>query len=230
MGTVLNDEARAIMERSIEIGWVLEPDAKSILSAAGLPVPRFARARTSTEALEAAHRIGYPVAAKVVSPRIVHKSDVGGVVVNIADDRDLEGAVSRFSRMEGFDSVIVEEMLSPGAELIVGANIDFQFGPVILLGIGGTSVEIYNDTAIRLAPLKEKDVHSMIAQLKAHPLLEGYRGGQPVNVADLIRTLIDFSELVMDMEEMIESVDLNPVICHTDRCVIADARIMLAKG
>lgn len=227
---MLNDDGRAIIERSRGIGWVLEPDAKSLFAMAGLPVPRFAWARDSTEAMKAARTIGYPVAAKVVSPRIVHKSDAGGVAVNIANDRDLEAAVSRFSRMDGFDGVIVEEMLSPGVELIVGASIDFQFGPVILLGLGGTSAEIYRDTAIRLAPLKEEDVRSMISRLKAYPLLTGYRGAEPVNMEELTRILVRFSELVMEMEEMIESIDLNPVICRADRCTIADARIMLAKG
>jgi acetate---CoA ligase (ADP-forming) subunit beta len=226
---MLNDEGKAIIGRSREIGWVLEPEAKRIFSLAGLPVPRFQWVRSGPEAAVAARGIGYPVAAKVVSPRIVHKSDAGGVVTNITDDATLETVVARFSQMDGFDGVIVEEMLRPGPELIVGASIDFQFGPVILLGIGGTSVEIYKDTAIRLAPLKERDIHSMIAELKAHVLLTGYRGAQPINMAELTAILVRFSELVMEMEEMIESIDLNPVICSGDRCTIADARIMLAK-
>jgi acetate---CoA ligase (ADP-forming) subunit beta len=227
---MLNDQTTAIIDRSRKIGWVLEPDAKTIFSIAGLPVPRFQWARTGPEALNAAGDIGYPVAVKVVSPRIVHKSDAGGVMINIANKDDLDSAFSRFSGMDGFDGVIVEEKLRPGPELIVGASIDFQFGPVILLGIGGTSVEIYKDTAIRLAPLIEKDVRSMIAELKGHPLLTGYRGAPPVNMEELTRILIRFSELVMEMEDVIESIDLNPVICTADRCVIADARIMLTKG
>jgi len=226
---MLKNETTEIINRSKGIGWVLEPEAKRMLSLEGLPVPRSFWAKSGAEALSGAQEIGYPVVAKVVSPRIIHKSDVGGVAINITIDNDLEAAFLRFSRMDGFEGVIVEEMLSPGVELIVGASMDYQFGPVILLGIGGTAVEIYKDTALRLAPLAEKDVHSMVSQLKAHLLLEGYRGSEPVNMAELTRILVRFSELVMDMEDMVESMDLNPVICKGDRCIIADARIMLAK-
>jgi len=217
----LNDETAAIIARSRAIGWVLEPEAKRIFSLAGLPVPRSTWAGSAVDTVTAAGKIGYPVAVKVVSPQIVHKSDVGGVAVNIANDNDLEATFSRFSQMVGFSGVLVEEMIRPGVELIVGATVDFQFGPVILVGIGGTAVEIYKDTAIRLEPLKEKDVHSMIAELKAHRLLTGYRGTDSVDMEALLQILMTFSELVMEMEEVIESIDLNPLICSTDRCVIA---------
>ena len=226
----MNEGTATIIERSREIGWVLEPEAKTIFSLAGLPVPRFTWANSAADAMTAAGNIGYPVAVKVVSPQIVHKSDVGGVAVNVANDDDLEATFSRFSRMDGFSGVLVEEMIRPGVELIVGATVDFQFGPVVLVGIGGTSVEIYKDTAIRLAPLKEKDVHSMIAELKAHRLLTGYRGTGPVDMEGLLHILTRFSELVMEMEEVIESIDLNPLICTADGCVIADARIMLVRA
>ncbi len=165
----------------------------------------------------------------MVSPRVIHKSDVGGVIVNIGSDEELGAAFSRFSALDGLTACYVEEMLSGGIELIVGATIDYQFGPVILLGLGGTSVEIYKDTALRLAPLSPKDVLSMVAQLKAHPLLEGYRGAEPVDMGELTRVSVLFSNLVMEMEGQIESIDLNPVLCKGSRCTIADARIMLAK-
>jgi acetate---CoA ligase (ADP-forming) subunit beta len=219
-----------IIEGAKGIGWVLEPEAKKLLSLQGLPVPRFLWAKTREEAMNAAGNVGgYPVVAKVVSPKVIHKSDVGGVVVNIADDEELNQAFSRLSGLEEFQGVIVEEMLPRGIELIVGASQDFQFGPIILLGLGGTSVEIYKDTAMRLAPLGEKDVQSMVRQLTAHPLLEGYRGADPIDMAELTRVLMNFSELIMEMEGLFESADLNPVICNKDRCVIADARIILTK-
>jgi hypothetical protein len=122
--------------------------------------------------------------------------------------------------------MLVEEMVS-GIELIAGAKVDYQFGPVILLGMGGTAVEIYKDTALRMAPLKEVDVESMLKGLKAHELLNGYRGAQPVNLKELVRTLMAFSRLVMDLEGYFESIDLNPVMCSSTSCVVADARIML---
>jgi succinyl-CoA synthetase beta subunit len=226
---MLKQKIRACLEASKARGWVLEPDAKAMLKEKGLPVPRFARAANREEARARAHEIGYPVVAKVVSPLVVHKSDVGGVALDIRDDDQLDAAFSRLAGLDGFEGVLVEEMISGGVELIVGATVDLQFGPVILLGLGGTSVEIYKDAALRLAPLKPTDVLSMVRQLKAHPLLEGYRGTEPIDMAELTRVLVLFSRFVMELEGWIESIDLNPVLCKGSQCTIADARIMLAK-
>ena len=210
------------------MGWVLEPQAKLLFSMAGLDVPRFTCSTTVDEAVRFAHEIGYPIVAKVVSPRIVHKSDTDGVAVGIDNDGELTETFNRFSRIEGFVGVLVEEMMS-GVELMVGAKIDYQFGPVILLGVGGTGVEIYRDITLRMAPLRERDVESMVKGLKASRLLEGYRGSEPVNLSELTGLLVTFSDLVMELEEFIESIDLNPVICSATKCVVADARIMLRE-
>jgi acyl-CoA synthetase (NDP forming) len=120
----------------------------------------------------------------------------------------------------------VEELLS-GVELILGAKRDYQFGPVMLLGIGGTGVEIYKDVTLRMVPLEERDVESMVRSLQGHALIEGYRGFAPVNIEKLNHLLLTFSELIMDLEETIESIDLNPVMCTPNKCIVADARIML---
>jgi len=162
----------------------------------------------------------------VVSPEVLHKTDSGGVAVGIDSDTKLGEVFQRFSTFGGFAGMLVEEMVS-GAELIVGAKMDYQFGPVILLGIGGTGVEIYKDTTLRMAPLSQRDVESMLRGLKAHQVLEGYRGSEPVNIQVLTGMLMAFSRLVMDLEEMIESIDLNPLMCSSKRCVVADVRIML---
>ena len=207
-------------------GWVLEPDAKRLLSMAGLMVPRFTWTTSLTKVISFAEEIGYPVVAKIVSSHILHKSDVGGVVVGINNDKELTKAFDHFSTLKGFSGILVEEMLT-GVELIAGAKIDYQFGPVILLGIGGTGVEIYQDTTLRMAPLKEIDVTSMVKSLRACQLIEGYRGSEPVNVKELTHLLMNFSHLVMELEGFIESIDLNPIICFADKCVVADARIML---
>jgi len=223
---VLNAEIKAIISASQELGWVLEPEAKRLFSLAGLSVPRFIWATGVEEAVRFARQIGYPVVAKIISPHVLHKSDAGGVVVGIDRDARLREAFHRFSQTKGFAGVLVEEMLS-GVELIVGAKVDFQFGPVILLGMGGTGVEIYRDITMRMAPIGQKDVESMVKGLKAHQLLEGYRGSEPVNVTELTRMLMAFSDLVMEIEGLMESIDLNPVMCSSSRCVVADARIML---
>ncbi|MDP2267984.1 MAG: acetate--CoA ligase family protein [Deltaproteobacteria bacterium] len=223
---MLTPTAEKIMTTSKTQGWVLEPEAKRLLSLAGLPVPRYLWAKTAAEAEIFAGEIGFPVVAKIVSAEIVHKSDQGGVVVGIANAGQLAEVFARFSRLPGFAGVLVEEMIT-GLELIVGAKIDFQFGPVILLGMGGTRAEIYRDVTLRMAPLNEVCIGTMIKTLRAYRLLEGYRGEAPINLEALSRLMILFSQLVMDMEERIESIDLNPVLCSSERCVIADARIML---
>jgi acyl-CoA synthetase (NDP forming) len=223
---MLTADMRAIIEDGRQAGWILEPEAKRLLSLAGLTVPRYEVAATASDAVAAALRIGCPVAAKVVSAQILHKSEAGGVVLGIADASRLTGIFERFSVLDGFAGLLVEEML-PGSELIIGAKVDFQFGPVILLGIGGTGVEIYQDTSIRMAPITEKDVPAMLAGLKGIKLLQGYRGAEPINVPLLTRLMLAFSDLVMDLENDMASIDLNPVKCRASRCVVADARIML---
>jgi succinyl-CoA synthetase beta subunit len=223
---MLTKEMTDILMAAKGEGWVLEPDAKHIFSLAGLDVPKYKWAKESEEALRFAEEIGFPVVVKIVSYKILHKSDVGGVVTMIENRQTLEAAFSRFSNVTGFSGVIVEEMVE-GVELIVGAKVDHQFGPVILLGIGGTAAEIYRDTILRMAPIHQGDVEFMVRGLKAHRLLEGYRGSQPINLEGLIRLMILFSNLVMNIETHIESIDLNPVICSPERCVVADARIML---
>jgi acyl-CoA synthetase (NDP forming) len=223
---MLTEDMREIVDNAREAGWILEPDAKRLLSLAGLTVPDFALAATTQAAVAAADKIGYPVVVKVVSAKILHKSEVGGVVVGVQNQSEITNIYQKLSALDGFAGLLVEEML-PGSELIVGAKVDFQFGPVILLGIGGTGVEIYQDTVIRMAPIHEKDVPGMIAGLKGAELLSGYRGAEPIDTASLAQLMQDFSTLVMDLENDIESIDLNPVKCAGSRCVVADARIML---
>jgi acetate---CoA ligase (ADP-forming) subunit beta len=221
-------EMYRIIDAARPDGWVLEPDAKRLFRLAGFDVPRFLLARTPGEAVRFAREIGYPVVAKVVSPRILHKSDVGGVAVGIADAGRLEEVFRRFQGMDGFLGVIVEEIVS-GVELILGAKIDLQFGPMILLGMGGIGVEIYQDIALRMAPLSVQDVQAMIGGLKARRLLEGYRGAEKVDREKLTETILAFSSVVMDLQGGIESIDINPLLCSSRRCVVADARIILEK-
>ncbi len=138
-----------------------------------------------------------------------------------------KGNIGFVSQNEG---VLVDQTVKfagQGIEVIVGAKNDFQFGPVVVFGIGGTSVEIYNDIAIRMAPLKPGDVLSMVESLKAKDLILGYRGSAGANMKILAHLIVNFSYLFMELENDIESVDLNPMICTKDRCVIADARILL---
>jgi acyl-CoA synthetase (NDP forming) len=225
---MLKKEIMEILSSSSTTGWVLEPEAKRLLSLAGMDTPRFIWTEKLDQAMRFAEEIGFPVVGKVVSPKVIHKSDKGGVEVGIGDGKKLKETFQRFSQVEGFAGILIEEMLS-GMELIVGAKVDYQFGPVILFGMGGIWTEIYRDVILRMAPLTEWDTDDMIVCLKARPLLEGYRGASPVNLKELKRLLTAFSDLVMGIENLIESIDLNPVICSSERCAVADARIIL-KG
>jgi succinyl-CoA synthetase beta subunit len=226
---MLNKTASAIIESSRKYGWVLEPDAKRLFAEAGFDVPRFEWVRSVDEAVAAGERAGWPAVAKVVSPEVIHKSDVGGVAVGIEGPDEMREVFGRLSGIAGFEGVLVEEMI-PGIELIVGGKIDEQFGPVVLAGMGGMGVEIYKDTAIRMAPITEGNVGSMLDEITAVGILRGYRGSAGVDMGKLKKLIADFSALMMEMADQIESVDLNPVICTEKKCVIADARIILKKN
>jgi len=223
---MLNSEILELLSTSKSWGWVLEPDAKRILSLAGITVPHFIWAQTLEEALMFADENGYPVVAKVVSPKVIHKTEVKGVVLSIHNKIALAETFHRLSSFDGARGVLVEKSIQ-GIEMIIGAKIDFQFGPVILMGMGGTGVEIYKDTSLRMAPIAPEDALSMFKGLKAHRLFEGYRGAESINQDALIRMLMAFSHLLMALDEKVTSIDLNPVFCSAESCVVGDARIML---
>jgi succinyl-CoA synthetase beta subunit len=225
---MLTGEMKKILEASRSIGWVMEPEAKQIFSLAGLDVPRFRWAKDKGEITQFAEEIGYPLVAKIVSPKVIHKSDIKGVVVGIETQQELIEVYQRFGQVESFAGMLIEERV-PGIEVIVGAKMDYQFGPIILLGMGGTSAEIYRDVSLRMAPLSPIDIASMVKCLKAHELLEGYRGSDAIHLGQLVKTIQVFSALVMDLKGEIESIDLNPVMCSSTRCVVADARIMFKR-
>ncbi len=222
----MNPDILDIISTSKPWGWILEPDAKRVLSLAGINVPRYKWAQTLEEALQFAEGVGYPLVAKVVSPKVIHKTEQKGVELGIHNKIALAEAFHRLSSFDGAKGVLVEESIQ-GIELIIGAKIDFQFGPVVLMGMGGTGVEIYQDTSLRMAPITAEDSESMLNGLKAHRLLEGYRGAEPINRQALGSMLTAFSRLVMALDERVSSIDLNPVFCSAKECVVGDARIML---
>jgi len=217
-----------IVTRSLKNGWVLEPDAKTILDACQIPVPRFELAASLDSAISAAEAIGYPVVVKVVSPQVMHKTEVNGVVLGLTSDAAVKVEYERFAAMPGFQGMLIEKMVSPGTELIIGGKNDEQFGPVVLLGIGGTGVEIYNDTALRMAPLVAADVEVMVDKLQGRELIHGFRGGPPLDMGSIVKTVVRFSKLMMTLAPVIESIDLNPVICTPNSLTVVDARFVLA--
>ncbi|HSL62255.1 MAG TPA: acetate--CoA ligase family protein [Desulfotignum sp.] len=223
---MLTFQEKQIIEDAGPVGWVLEPAAKQLLAGRGLTIPRGVVTGSLDTARQFLVSVGGPVVIKAVSAHILHKTEHQAVVTGIVDPDILASQMTRLLSLDGCGQVLVEEMVS-GIEVLVGAKNDPQFGPVVVLGLGGTSVEIFNDTAIRLAPVVALDVASMVSSLGAGPIFEGFRGRPGVNMAALTRMLTGFSHLVMDLEPFFESIDLNPVICSPDRCVAADARILL---
>ncbi len=227
---MLNDKSKKAIKEIINIskplGWVLEPDAKALMKLYGLDVPDFVLTDSFGKADKFLKQSDCPVVVKAVSKKILHKTEYQAVALGIASSDHLKEEFTRLQKLDGCENILVEKMIQ-GIEVIVGAKNDFQFGPVIVFGIGGTSVEIYNDTAIRMAPLKPDDVSSMIQSLMAKEIILGYRGKDGVNIAALTDMIVNFSKLIMEFEQDIESVDLNPVICTKDQCLIADARIIL---
>jgi hypothetical protein len=166
------------------------------------------------------------VVAKIVSPAVVHKTEVDGVTIDIRTEEQLQAVFQRYARHKAFTGVLIEQMIS-GIELIVGGKVDTQFGPVVLLGIGGTGVEIYRDTALRMAPITEKDVASMVNCLTGRTMLKGFRGTLAIDMQALTGLMISFSEFFVKWASQIASIDLNPVICSAQGCTVVDARMML---
>jgi altronate dehydratase len=219
---------KQIIEISSSRGWVMEPQAKQIMAGQGFDIPDFVLTDSVGVAQAFLEKSPGLVVIKAVSEKILHKTEFDAVVTGIYDEKILEQEMNRLKNLDGCEQILVEEMVQ-GLEIIIGAKNDFQFGPVVVLGLGGTSVEIYKDTAIRMAPVTPGDVASMVDSLTAKKLFKGYRKKPGVNMERLTRLVVDFSTLIMDLEDKFQSIDLNPVICTRESCVIADARIMLQK-
>lgn len=223
---MIDKKSKEIIKNAKALGWVLEPDAKQMMKLQGLDIPHFVLTRNIDIGQQFLKESKGPVVIKAVSKKILHKTEFNAVVTHITCPDLLKTQMERLLRLDGCEAILVEEMVH-GIEVIVGAKNDQQFGPVVVFGIGGTSVEIYNDTAIRMAPLKPDDVSSMVESLKGKQLITGYRGSCSVNIKSLTHLIVNFSSWIMAFEDQVASVDLNPVICTKDQCVIADARIIL---
>lgn len=197
---------------------LLDHEAYELLEAYGIPTPAYKVVSNYEEAIKAANEVGYPVAIKVVSPDIMHKTDVGGVILNINNDDDVKKAceemnnnikrLAPYARVFGF---IVQHMIQGGLEVIVGGLRDRIFGTVILFGIGGILTELYKDTSMRIAPITEDDALSMIKETKAYQLMIGYRGMPRRDIYSLVDIIVKFSRLMIENPQISEA-DLNPVI------------------
>ena len=212
---------------------LLETEAKAICMEYCIPVTRFELARDEKEAQKCACEIGYPVVLKIVSPDIIHKSDAGGVKVNIKNNAEVSDAysaiiknVKKFNDKAKIVGVLVQEMAPQSTEVIVGAIKDPQFGQTLMFGLGGIFVEILKDVNFRIAPITTEDAREMITGLKAYPLLTGYRNTSPADIDAIMEILCNTSRLVMDYPE-IKELDLNPIMVYSKGAKTVDARIIL---
>jgi acetate---CoA ligase (ADP-forming) len=224
------DGIRAIVERVLARGggWTAADEVTALLTAAGIRCAASRVAATCDEAVQAANSIGYPVALKALGPALLHKTERRAVALKLASATEVKDAFEDFTARLGADmsSVLVQEMLATGVEMIVGALHDPSFGPLIACGTGGVLVDIFADTSFRLHPLTDSDAHDMVNELRGARLLRGFRGAPPVDEASLRDVLVRISALITAAPE-IKELDINPAIVLTSGAVVADARIRI---
>jgi len=211
-----------------------EVEAKQILEEAGIKTAAARLAATREEAVQVAQELGFPVVLKVVSPQITHKSDVGGVKLNLGSPEEVGAAfdeimasAKRAEPKATIEGVSVQRMARPGVEVIIGMTKDSQFGPVLMFGLGGVLVEVLKDVAFRVVPLTPRDARQMVRDIKGFPILEGYRGQEPADLEALERILLQLSAFAEEHPE-VEEMDLNPIFAYKDDAVAVDARIVLS--
>ena len=213
-----------------------EAEAKQLLGLYGIPTVATHVARSEQEAVTRAAQIGYPVVVKLHSETITHKTDVGGVKLNLLNNdavreayRSIENSVSASVGSEAFQGVTVQPMIrTEGYELILGSSVDRVFGPVLLFGSGGQLVEVYRDRALALPPLNATLAQRLLEQTKIHVALQGVRGRPPVDLAGLKSVLVAFSQLIVELPRIAE-VDINPLLASPEKVVALDARVVLAN-
>ena len=210
--------------------YLMEHECKAILESLGISNTRAFVARSEEEAVEMSDSIGYPTVLKVISPKVIHKSDAGGVKLDLKDAEDVKRAYGEIATSFGDENligVVVQEMAPPGIEAIVGVTTDPTFGPVLIFGLGGVFVEILQDISLRSIPLSELDAEDMIEEIKGISLLKGYRG-YSADIPALKRLLLQISDLVMKNPEIAE-MDLNPVFLYPSGYKVVDARIITGE-
>lgn len=199
-------------------------DSVRLLNRSSIPHCRFGFAKSKAEAVSLARKFKFPVAMKLVSDKIIHKTDVGAVKIHIQDAKAVEDYFEFLSGNFPGEPIIVQEMV-PGLQVIVGAKRDAQFGPVIVFGIGGIFVEIVRDFSLRVAPLTRRDAVEMVYGVRASSLFEGARGKRPVNVSKLIDVLLKVSRMMLKNPD-IKELDLNPVVANDRSAVVVDVKVL----
>ena len=213
-----------------------EIEAKRLLKNAGINVVDTRLAISKEQAVAIAKEMGFPVVMKIASADVVHKSDAGGVKLGLknatqvgkAYDEIMKSIRAAFPNAK-IEGVSVQAMARPGVEVIIGMSKDAQFGPVLMFGLGGVLVEILKDVSFRIVPLVKRDAKEMIREIKGFPLLQGYRGSEPVDVENLEAMLLKISDFI-EKSPQIKELDLNPIFAYKDGAVAVDARVILENA
>jgi acyl-CoA synthetase (NDP forming) len=209
---------------------LLEPEVLSLLENYGIQIPPHEFIQSENKALEAAKSLGWPVVMKIVSPDVIHKTDVGGVILDIQNEEQVSEAFSRLTSLEStvqrIEGIIIYPFQKAEVEISVGMVRDSQFGPVITFGLGGIWIEVFRDIAYAIAPLSIEEAHHMLDSIQAHELLKEFRKRKPVDRKALSELLVRISQMAMK-EVAIQEMDLNPIFPMEKGYFIADGRIIL---
>ncbi len=229
------DRVKKLLAQFEKGGFVPEPIAEQILAAYDIPIPPSAVTKTPEEAVRAAEKIGWPIVLKVISPQIIHKSDAGGIVINVDNEKKLISSfntilqrVKKNSPRAKIEGIYVQKMTPSTREVIIGATRDKQFGPVVMFGLGGIFVEVLKDVVFRVAPIPKTEARQMVNEIKALAILKGTRGAKPIDFDSLYSAISNISQLVYDFPQ-IQELDANPIsVSSTGLCAL-DARIILSS-
>jgi 3-hydroxypropionyl-CoA synthetase (ADP-forming) len=229
------NSVKKVFEETIQTDHkvITEELSKSILKTYGVKVPPFALVTSAEDAAKQAKKIGFPLVMKVVSPQILHKTDVGGVKVGLDNVNDVKKTFKdmygRLSKKKGVEvkGILLEKMVPKGVELIVGVQNDPQFGPVIMVGLGGIMTEVMKDVAFRMLPISTSDAKSMLNELKGSALLKGFRGSESIDTNMVAQMLVQIGKLGVENADYINSIDFNPVVVYPKSHFVVDAKIIL---
>ncbi|MBI5047719.1 MAG: acetate--CoA ligase family protein [Deltaproteobacteria bacterium] len=228
-------ESKKLITYAIQSGRtsLLEPEAKALLSTFDIPVPKNVFVRSVEDGVDAANNMGYPVVLKVVSSDILHKTEAGGVKTGLKNEQEIADSFNEMifdisdrhvtAKIEGF---LIERMVDKGIEVIIGGIRDAQFGPAVMFGVGGVAVELLKDVSFRLAPVTKEECLEMIKEIKAYPLLSGYRGSEPCDIDTIADVIIKVGNIMNEMNEITE-MEINPLIVYPEGVMAVDARVVL---
>lgn len=232
--TIKEKKVHNLIERAkAEKRPLLETEAKELLKEYGIPVPDFKLIKSKDEIIGLAKEINFPIVMKIVSPDIIHKTDAGGVKLNIKDEKEAklayQGIISqakKYNNEARISGAIVYTMVPQGTEIIMGMMKDPHFGPVIMFGLGGIFVEVLKDISFRILPIEERDAREMITEIKGYEILKGIRGEPPRDIQAIEEVLMKVSKLTMENPE-INEIDLNPIFVFEKGLQVIDARMIL---